>query len=240
MREENIAVFGSMQGGWEAFHQLCADSAPDLAVFTGDLCLEQPLELELADFLAEGGKVLWVPGGQDTATPERYDNLFGGALGASNLSGRVVEASGVRWAGLGGVFRSDIWLPGTASTFESRALWLATNPETRWRGGMPLEHRATVFPEDTDALAALQADVLVSHEAPSSHANGWRIVDAVAEAMGVHTVVHGGAQEAYQATLPNGIRVVGIADGALWAPVGLERRGAQWLNPAATGGAYGR
>ncbi len=45
---------------------------------------------------------------------------------------------------------------------------------SRWRGGIPRRHRVAIFPEDFDALRAVAADVdgvnvLVTHEAPSTH-----------------------------------------------------------------------
>ena len=39
-------------------------------------------------------------------------------------------------------------------------------------GGLPLRRRDAIFPEDLTALGRLRADVLVTHEAPSSHRYG--------------------------------------------------------------------
>lgn len=230
MREANIVVFGDVHGDWQTFRDHCEFDPPALAVFVGDFDLERPLEQELAQYLEEDGRVLWVPGNHDTDTPERHDNLFGSSLAGCNLSGRVVQACDVRFAGLGGIFRSDIWLPGTTPVFETRAEFLATYPEDRWRGGLPLMHRSTIFPEDIERLAAQRADVLVCHEPPSSHMHGWPAIDDLAAAMGVHTIVHGHTHDRYEATLSSGIRVVGIENGGYWSALGLARRGANWLS----------
>ena len=48
-----------------------------------------------------------------------------------------------------------------------------------------------IWPEDYDALAAQRADILVTHEAPSSHPAGKAALDALARAMGARLIVHG-------------------------------------------------
>ena len=42
-----------------------------------------------------------------------------------------------------------------------------------------------------DQLSALQADILIAHEAPGYHAYGFEVLDTLARRMGVHTTVHG-------------------------------------------------
>src|SRR3546814_6622939 len=66
--------------------------------------------------------------------------------------------------------RGSIWHPndGVPPKHLGREAYLATLPKNhRWKGGLPLRHRATTFPEDHRALERCQADILVSHEARS-------------------------------------------------------------------------
>ena len=52
-------------------------------------------------------------------------------------------------------------------------------------------HWGTIYPETVDLLADLTADVLVTHEAPSYHPNGFQLIDTLAQSMGAKVVVHG-------------------------------------------------
>jgi calcineurin-like phosphoesterase family protein len=90
-------------------------------------------------------------------------------------------------------------------------------PKTRrWRGGLPLWHRDTIFPDDFDQLAAQRFDVLVTHEAPSSHQHGFAVIDQLAESGGARLIVHGHHHDSYAATLPNGIAVRGLGLAEPW------------------------
>ena len=71
-----------------------------------------------------------------------------------------------------------------------------------------------IWPEDIDALAAQRADVLVTHEAPSSHPSGLATIDALARAMGAGLVVHGHHHVGYRAHATDGLQVLGVA--AAW------------------------
>lgn len=65
--------------------------------------------------------------------------------------------------------------------------------------------------QDFNKLAALEADILVSYEAPSSHRYGHAEVDDLAEVLGAKVIVHGHHHQDYRAQLPNGVKVVGLA-----------------------------
>ena len=121
-----------------------------------------------------------------------HDNLFESSLAHRNLHGRVVEIGGFRVAGLGGVFRESIWAPPLEPAFGSAKDRLKViRPGERWRGGMPLRHRSSIFPDEVDRLARQRADVLVTHEAPGGHPLGWKALDHLASAMGAQVLVHG-------------------------------------------------
>ncbi len=83
---------------------------PDAVVFLGDLQAQRPLHDELTDIL-NLTDVWWIPGKHDTDSDADDDNLFGSALADRNLHGRGIEIAGLRIAGLGGVFRGQIWMP---------------------------------------------------------------------------------------------------------------------------------
>jgi len=61
----------------------------------------------------------------DTDSDADYDNLFGSGLADWNLDGRVVTIAGIRIAGLGGIFRRQVWMPPEAPRFVSESDYLA-------------------------------------------------------------------------------------------------------------------
>jgi hypothetical protein len=78
-----------------------------------------------------------------------------------------------------------------------------------------------IWPEDVEALSALRADVLVTHEAPSSHPQGVAALDALARRMGARLVIHGHHHVCYRARAEDGLEVQGV--GAGWG-IGLDGR----------------
>jgi hypothetical protein len=64
--------------------------------------------------------------------------------------------------------------------------------------------------------AASRFDVLISHEAPSSHRHGFAAIDRLADAGGARLIVHGHHHESYVAKLANGIGVRGLAVAETW------------------------
>ena len=61
----------------------------------------------------------------------------------------------------------------------------------RWRDGLPLKHRSTIFRDTYDLLTKQGANVLVTHEAPSVHHHGFELVDELARQMQANTTFHG-------------------------------------------------
>jgi len=74
-----------------------------------------------------------------------------------------------------------------------------------WKGA------AAIWPEDVDRLSATRADVLVAHEAPSSHPTGKAVIDGLARRMGARLVVHGHHHVNYRARARDGLEVLGVA-----------------------------
>lgn len=214
------AFYGDPHGDFSAFHSAVADDRPDVAIFLGDMGLDRPFEEEIADFTEVGGRTLWIWGNHDTDSPQWHDMAFRPSMEEACIANRVVEVDGLRIAGLAGVFRGNVWFPRDATIsdppkFTTRKDYLDRLPKQhRYRGGMPLKQRSTIFPEDIDILSQLQADILVCHEAPSCHQFGFHVIDELAERMGVKMIVHGHHHKDYEAALSNGISVVGVAKAA--------------------------
>ncbi|OLP52406.1 hypothetical protein BJF91_02360 [Allorhizobium taibaishanense] len=186
---------------------------PAHSIFLGDFDLDRPLDLELADLTSVGSSIFFIHGNHDADRERWHDFVFASGLASSNLTGRVVALDGVRVAGLGGVFHPDVWHPQNAGgipKFSTRSEYLSAHSRSTWRDGLPLRHRSTIFPEDFNSLAALEADILITHEAPSTHRYGHTEIDDLAEVLGVKTIVHGHLHQDYRATLPNGIKVIGL------------------------------
>ena len=201
---------GDPHGDFESIIKDALQHKPDVLITLGDHDLEKP-------FI----KVHWIPGNHDGDHDDWYNRLFQGISGLWNLHGRVVDIGGIRIAGLGGVFREKIWFPRKAAAqFTSRAELLHVTPlkghQGRWKAageleaGIPRKHRVSIFPEDFEKLSKLQADILVTHEAPSCHRHGFQAIDELAMKMGVTQILHGHHHFDYEDVLENGIKVVGL------------------------------
>lgn len=186
-----IFFCGDPHGHFEHIHAAVREHRPAAIVLLGDVQPKEPLEQALKPILGLT-EVWWIHGNHDTDSDADYDNLFGSALADRNLHGRVVEVAGTRIAGLGGIFRGQIWDAPGKPLFASKEDFLARcGKGNRWRGGMPRKHRSTIFPDDYQALMSERADILVTHEAPSCHWHGFREVDDLARGLKVKTTFHG-------------------------------------------------
>jgi predicted phosphodiesterase len=211
-----IVIAGDPHGNFAPILRACGAEEPGTLILLGDCDLPAPLHRVFAAPIRQGWDLRWILGNHDTETEVSYDNL---TTAPGDLGPRITTIGGLRLAGLPGVFKPRIWDPGdrTVPSFQTRAEFLAAlRPGEAWRGGLPLFHRDTIFPEDFDRLAASRFDVLVSHEAPSSHPHGFAVIDALAQACGASLIVHGHHHQAYEALLPNGIRVRGLGLAELW------------------------
>jgi predicted phosphodiesterase len=193
----------------------CAAHPPGTLILLGDCDLQRPLAEAFAPAIGQGWDVRWILGNHDTETEAAYDNL---TTAAGDLGLRVTTVGGLRIAGLPGVFKPRVWHPAEGPpSFHSRTKFQAAlRPGEAWRDGLPLFHRDTIFPEDLERLAASRCDILVTHEAPSSHPHGFSVIDALAEACGAYLIVHGHHHQSYEAHLPNGIRVRGLGLAEPW------------------------
>jgi Calcineurin-like phosphoesterase len=200
----------------------CSAVPAGTLIIVGDCDCPAPLSHLLAPLFERGWDVRWILGNHDTETEDAFDNL---TASPGDLGLRVTAIGGLRIAGLPGVFKPRVWYPRPQPdsaqveppSFRTRAAFQASlKPSEVWRDGLPLWHRDTIFPEDFELLAKTRCDILVTHEAPSSHAHGFVVIDALAAACGAHLIVHGHHHTSYATRLPNGIRVRGLGLAEPW------------------------
>lgn len=207
----NILFAGDPHGDFRQIMRAVKEYRPMAVVILGDMDLKIPLEQALGKACIST-QVWWIPGNHDADRVEWYDNLFESAFADRNLHGRVVEVAGFRVAGLGGIFREEIWHPDTGIEYPTRQKFMkAKQSDGKWLDGVALKHRVSIWWEDYEKLFDQRADVLVTHEAPSCHKHGFNELDELAQAMRVHTVIHGHHHVRYSSTIANGgIQVHGV------------------------------
>ena len=225
----SLIFIGDIHQNWTAVEAGLASlsSPPKAAILLGDVECTTPLDDLAAPLLDRGIAVYWIHGNHDYDTgPQMWANLADPgrnpltAPGA--LHGRVLDIGGVRVAGLGGVFLPQVWPAGAAPRVQRRrdlqSHLAAARPDLDGAGLAALTHflaATAVWPEDLDALSSERADVLVTHEAPSSHPEGVGVLDALARSMGAQLIVHGHHHVTSSATAADGLRVLGVGD--TWA-----------------------
>jgi predicted phosphodiesterase len=220
-----IVFIGDIHQHWHLVESGLASlqTMPRAAVLLGDIQCDRPLDELAAPLLGRGIAVHWIHGNHDNdggpdmwanlADPERNPTTAPGALHA-----RVVEIEGMRVAGLGGTFRPRVWSPPSYPRLTHRhqlaedlvSLGPAYGPRQRAALAHSLS-TAAIWPEDVEALAVQKADILVTHEAPSSHPSGSTVFDALARRMGVRMIVHGHHHIASHARAQDGLTVLGVA-----------------------------
>ena len=194
-----ILFAGDPHGQFNHLLAVVRAQRPQALVLLGDIEAPVPLQEVMAPIEALGTQVWFIPGNHDTDRAPSWAALQ--AWPERNLHGRVVEIAGVRIAGLGGIFREEMWRPDSPKTprFASWQAYLDdlrnhTHPNdwaVRQQSQGVIKHRSSLFPDEFDALAAQNADVLVTHEAPSCHPQGFAVIDDLARAMRAHALFHG-------------------------------------------------
>lgn len=186
-----IFFCGDTHGQFQHVIDAVKSHRPDAIILLGDVQAKRPIHEELQDIL-EMTEIWFIHGNHDTDSDEDYDNLFNSELKDRNLHGRIVEIAGYRVAGLGGIFRGQVWMPPTLPKIASESDYLRLGGKGNlWRGGISRKHRSTIFPADYNLLLGKTADILVTHEAPSCHPHGFRVIDELARSMGVKRSYHG-------------------------------------------------
>jgi predicted phosphohydrolase len=213
MPDNRILFCGDPHGCFANVIRAVHQYRPEAVVLLGDYNLELPLENYLRAIIGMT-KVFWIPGNHDYDSQSEYEHLFHSALAYNNLHLKVVDVGGLRIAGLGGIFLSRVWMPGQILKWKDKNHWLAHQPSSMQR--MPLHIRGAIWHHDFERMKQeVKADLLVTHEAPSSHRYGFAAIDELAEAIGAWHVVHGHHHVYYHARLNNGIAVTGAAIGGI-------------------------
>lgn len=239
-----ILMFGDCHGNFGHLVPAIEAEKPAAIILLGDIQAQQSFELEVAEAL-KLTEVYWIPGNHDTDSRADYDNLFNSKLADRNLHGKITEIDGLKVAGLGGVFRESVWYP----RYDAKDIPKFNNYESyvkseldaeRWKeyrrleksgqkpSGLPspallgkaLTHKSTIFYDDWLRLYGQEADILVTHEAPSCHPNGFIVLDVLAQSMKVKFSFHGHQHDrlnysAYEEKLSfsaHGVGFCGISD----------------------------
>ena len=205
--QPKIFFCGDPHGEFEYINKTVEKYRPDAIVILGDLQPPEDLDKLLARTL-ELTQVWWIPGNHDTDSEEYYDRLWHGPIAEHNLHGRVANVAGVRIAGLGGVFRGQIWMPEGRPNYQSASVFVRRSPKTNlWRGGLPRRHRSSIFPATYEVLSQCKADVLVTHEAAGCHKKGFDAIDRLAKKLGVKRLFHGHQHEDCEYGIYKGMKV---------------------------------
>lgn len=192
-----ILFCGDPHGQFEHIFERVRQTRPAAVILLGDLDLPQPFETVFAPIL-DLTELWFIHGNHDTDDAHSYDHLFHSALSDRNLHGKVMNIGGLQIAGLGGVFRGQIWYPPEVPRYQTKADFIARcGKGNRWRGGLPLKHRSSIFPEDFELFKDQKADVLVCHEAPGTHPHGFAVIDELADSLGVKHIIHGHHHEPF-------------------------------------------
>lgn len=200
-----VLYCGDPHGQFRHIIDAAGHTKASAVVLLGDMEPAQPLHLELAPLLKREVPIWFIPGNHDADSDQLWERVWESEIADRNIHGRVIELpNGQRLAGLGGVFRGSVWypkpIPGAPEgsqqpeppRFESRDQFAKSTPrQDRWRGSVHRKHWGTIYPDEFNTLSRLRADVLVIHEAPGYHRNGFEELDALARAIAARVVVHG-------------------------------------------------
>lgn len=190
-----IYFLGDVHGRFDhilpALQPRAAADGEQAVVFLGDIESPLPFEKAIAPLVGAGIECWFIHGNHDTDTQRSWRNLEGSMH--RSLDGRVVAIQGRRIAGLGGVFRGQIWRPPEPQRFHNMEALKASRffKPTPYLEGKLLTNSSSIWPETYDLLSLKSADILVLHEAPSCHPHGFSELDDLANSLGASTVFHG-------------------------------------------------
>lgn len=191
-----ILFAGDPHSRFDHLIEATLDLKPEAVLILGDLQVREPLHLALAPI----ADLTWfIHGNHDTDSEADWRHLWGSDLSHRNIHGRVIQlASGVRVAGLGGVFRESVWSPKDGARSQNKPLFSSFQEHAkarwvtdRWQGGPPRKHWSSIYPADCLALSQQRSDILITHEAPGYHPHGFDQLDDLARQMHSSLVVHG-------------------------------------------------
>lgn len=215
MNPNNKILFaGDPHGDFKPLIAAVHKYKPEAVVLLGDYDLDMPLENCLQEIIGLT-QIWWIAGNHDFETPVKYQNLFHSALAENSLHLKVTEIAGLRIAGLGGIFLGRVWYPPQPPRWRSKQHYLRDQPVNLRYSPLSLKYKGAIWHDEFEALKALKADILVTHEAPGSHRHGFDVIGELAAAMGVKHIFHGHLHENYTGIVKNNIKVFGVANRAV-------------------------
>lgn len=181
---------GDLHGQFRHIVKAATELQDASIILLGDMEPQRPLHVELEQFL---DRIWFIHGNHDTDSDQNWVNVWESQLAERNIHGRVVQLpNGIRVGGLGGVFRGSVWHPGRPPIFRNREEHAKETPsQARWRDSVHRKQWSTIYPDELGQLVGIKADILITHEAPGYHSNGFEILDDLAQCMGAKVTVHG-------------------------------------------------
>jgi len=215
MNQHNKILFaGDPHGNFKPLIAAAHKYQPEAVILLGDYDLDMPLERCLKEIVGLT-EIWWIAGNHDFESQEKYNNLFNSAFSDRDLHLKVTEIAGLRVAGLGGIFLGRVWYPPQQPKWQSKQHYLYNQSTNIKHSGISLKYKSAIWHDEFEALKALKADILVSHEAPGTHRHGFKVIGELAAAMGVKHIVHGHLHENYAGIFKKNIKVYGVADCAV-------------------------
>lgn len=219
MNKNKVLIYGDPHGQFDNLFNAVESCSPQAVIILGDFGLAAPLEEVLAPIL-DKTECWFIHGNHDTNSDDDYRFLFESMLAQRNLHGRVVNIAGLRIAGLGGVFRSKIWYPPVNNgqpKWQSRADYMSAQPKSMQKeadkySGLHRQHHSSIWYEDYLSLKGQRADILITHEAPSSYQHGFKELDDLAFTMRAKRLFHGHHHVSYQQEIDDGQHII-VVDG---------------------------
>lgn len=206
----NILFAGDPHGDFRPIVRAALARKPEAVVLLGDYDLARPLHDELKPLVDAGIAIHWIAGNHDFDTVEFHDHLFLSNLKAANLHRRIAFVGKHSLTGLGGVKKTRAWDNENQPIYKTRADLLRRYKKAeRFRGGLPLDVADSIFHEDLEWVASRRFDILVFHEAPTTHEQGWPVLDDVVRRSRAKFVVHGHHHADYRAQLGDAV-VIGV------------------------------
>lgn len=193
-----IWLLGDVHGNFDHIAKAIDAAAikPAAVMFLGDIEAPIPLWECCADIEARGVEWLWVIGNHDTDSQENFANVSDAKSMAHNIDGRVIAIDGVRVAGLGGIFRGEVWHPDldggkpTHKTYDAYAKWIRTNRNLKQRLSKKDLVRMQDVPLkghwDANVLDASRAGKLLKHHSSIFHVDYERLADQKADLLLTH------------------------------------------------------
>lgn len=209
--KDRIYFVGDPHGFFRHFMPTIERDQPGAVVLLGDIEADRPLAEILANWDYDPARIYIIPGNHDVDRRSLWSNLSAWRQGGRDLHGQVQEVGGRRIAGLGGVFEAEIWHPDYgAPLWKSGNEFMSIQPPDRKAAGLPLKLYGAIWWRDYERLFDMQADILVTHEAPSCHRHGFQELDDLAAALGASQHFHGHHHETYAEKPSQGRMVHGV------------------------------